>query len=97
MLAIATDGVAWSVRLHVCVCLCVSVTVRFTLSLWLYVNNHCPHASLARCCISQHITWDDRYATPQLYFNHKGKTTHLPWTPVLYLSPPHITRELGLF
>jgi len=72
--------------------ICIYVTVRFTLSLWLYVNNYCPHPSIAFCSIFQHITWDDRHATPQLYFNQNGKTIshHRPLTPVLYLSAsPH--------
>jgi len=47
---------------------------RFTFSFWLYVNNYCPHSSLALCSIVQHITWDDRYATPLLQINHKGNT-----------------------
>jgi len=46
---------------------------RFTFSLWLYVNNYCPHTSLNLCSIIQHITWDDRYATPQIFFTRTGQ------------------------
>jgi len=63
------------------------LTDRFTLSLWLYVNDYCPQpSSIAFCSIIQHITWDDRYATPQLYFNRKGKTCSPSTHTVLYLS-----------
>jgi len=57
---------------------------RFTLSLWLYVKDYCPQPTIAFCSIFQHITWDDRYATPLLYFNRKGKT--LIYTGYLYCT-----------
>lgn len=44
---------------------------RYSFLAWLYVVDYCPHGSNL-CGLFHHLTWDDRYATPQLAITKAG-------------------------
>lgn len=45
---------------------------RYSFLVWLYVVDYCPHGSKL-CGLFHHLTWDDRYATPQLAITKAGQ------------------------
>lgn len=43
----------------------------FTIVVWAYIVNYCP-SGFVPCSLMQHMTWDDRFATPLLFINEIG-------------------------